>query len=604
MSKTKALLGHSRGLLTSLFLVSTACTGVSSLPNGPKGTAGPGVTDPGNTTNPDQPANGSGGGSPGPTNTPGVGAAGASTTPQPGGLWTAPASASLDSGRATLRRLNNPEYDNTMRDLLGTMTQASVVNNFPEDGTNENFDTNGQTLAYTALLFTGVQTATEALIAELVARPAADPVRMRLLPCAPTVATMQMCLTTILTPFMTKAYRRPVTAAEVTAVATLGTTIATAHNDPAPGLAGALEAVLLSPSFLFRIESSTDIASTTPTKLNDYELATRLSYFLGSTMPDAALTTAAAAGQLTASTDMYNAQVDRLLMDATRAQALVRTFTLHWLGISDTTMVAPDVATFPTQFDDNLRLSAPQETTQFFASLIADKQPLSTLVTANYTFVNDRLAQFYGITSPGGTTFVKEDLPASSNRMGILTQETFLTITSLPARTSPVKRGVWVLENLLCDGTPAPPPGVPMFPAAITGTVRAQLKAHRVQASCGACHNLIDPIGLAFENFDAIGEYRTKDNGIDVDPSAQMADGTAIAGPSDLISYVAKDPRLNWCLTKQAMTYGVGRSFEASDGRAYIKGVAGTLGTAPTWPALFKAVANSQAFLTGRGEAS
>jgi Protein of unknown function (DUF1588)/Protein of unknown function (DUF1585)/Protein of unknown function (DUF1592) len=240
----------------------------------------------------------------------------------------------------------------------------------------------------------------------------------------------------------------------------------------------------------------------------------------------------------------------------------------------------------------------------FFASLIADKQPLATLLTANYTFVNDRLAKFYGITSPGGTAFAKEPLPAASNRMGLLTQETFLTTTSLPARTSPVKRGVWVLENLLCDGTPAPPADVPMFPMAITGTVRQVLEAHRASPFCATCHNFIDPIGLAFENFDAIGAYRTKDNGFDVDSSTKMIDGTAISGTTDLVAYVAKDPRLTWCLTKQVMTYGVGRTFEPSDARAYIKGVAGTLGAAPTWPALFKAVANSQAFLTGRGEAS
>jgi hypothetical protein len=545
-----------------------------------------------------------------PTTAPGMMAGNAPPTPVVGaksaGFWdNLPASTGVDSGRVVLRRLNNPEYDNTARDLIGTMSKPSVTYMFPDDDVNELFDTNGQTLVYSDFLFAQAQSAAQGLAAEFLARPATDPIRTRILTCTPTLANFSTCLTTILTPFMTSAYRRPVTAAEVTQVVTVANTIATAHADPQPGLSAAIQAVLLSPNFLFRLELSGNPASPTPTKLNDYELATRLSYFLGTTMPDTQLMAAAAAGKLATAGADYSAQIDRLMTDPVRAQALVDNFAGRWLSIRDTALVAPDDTLFGMTYDDNLRLSTPTETTMFFASLVSDKQPLSALLTANYTFVNARLATHYGLPAPGGAagTFSKVSLAGNMQRMGFLTQETFLTITSLPQRTSPVKRGVWVLENLLCDGTPAPPPGIPELPAEGTGTVRQVLAIHRAQPYCSGCHSLIDPLGLAFENYDAIGAYRTKDNGVAIDASSMLPDGTPISGPFDLANAVAKDPRLTWCLTKQVMTYGIGRTFDTPDARAYLKTVAAPLaGTQGTWPSLLKAVATSDAFLTSRGE--
>jgi Protein of unknown function (DUF1588)/Protein of unknown function (DUF1592)/Protein of unknown function (DUF1595)/Protein of unknown function (DUF1587)/Protein of unknown function (DUF1585) len=584
MSKTKAVLGSSRRWLSPLLLASSAsaCTGVVSLPEDSGGRS------PGNA------ANGS----------IGSGTA-AGTAPPAGGLWTSPPTTNLDAGRVVVARLNNAQYDNTVRDLLGTMTQPSKTYMVPEDEVNELFDTNGQTLVYSDLKFAQIDAAAQGLVAELLGRPASDPVRTRVVSCAPTISTMSSCLTNILTPFLAKAYRRPVTADEVTPFVTLGTSIATAHNDPMPGLSGALEAVLLSPNFLFRVERSAVIGSTTPAKINDYELATRLSYFIGSTMPDAQLTAAADAAQLTAGGASYDAQIDRLLADSGRSAAFVQNFGARWLSLLDTALVAPDDQTFPAgQYDDAVRLSAPQETSLFFADLISEKLPLSSLVTANFSFINDSLAKQYGLTSPGGAGFSKVTFPADAHRMGLLTQETFLTVTSLAARTSPVKRGVWVLENLLCDGTPAPPPGVPELPAEGSGTVRQVLEQHRAQKVCAACHNLIDPIGVALENYDAIGKYRLQDNGIDIDAKINTVEGTTLDGAISLANYVANDPRLAWCLTKQVMTFGVGRSFEQPDGRAYIRGVADQMSTKPNWTDLVKAVAHSQAFLTARGEAS
>lgn len=253
-------------------------------------------------------------------------------------------------------------------------------------------------------------------------------------------------------------------------------------------------------------------------------------------------------------------------------------------------------------YDDALRLATPQETSLFFSSLLSTKQPLGALLTANYTFVNARLAQQYGLPAVTGTGFSKVTLDPTSHRMGFLTQETYLTVTSLPARTSPVKRGVWILENLLCDGTPAPPANVGNLPAQGTGTVRQVLAVHRSSAFCSSCHSVIDPFGLALENYDAIGAYRTQDNGNDIDATSQMADGTSVSGPLDLANKIAQDPRFALCATKQALTFGVGRSFEQPDGRAYVKSVAGTMGAGAGWPDLVKAVAMSDAFRTSRGE--
>jgi hypothetical protein len=500
-----------------------------------------------------------------------------------------------------LARLNVPQYDNTVRDLLGTLSKASEAYMIPADEENELFDTNGQSLVYSDFRFAQMQQAAEGLVSELLARPAADPVRTRVVSCTPTLATMSTCLTAILTPFLAKAYRRPVTADEVTPFVTLGTTIASAHNDPAPGLAGALQAVLISPNFLFRIERSAVVGSTTPMPVNDYELANRLSYFIGSTMPDAQLTAAAAAGQLTSGAG-YDAQIDRLFADPVRSAAFVQDFGAHWLSLKDTALVAPDDKIFEGQYDDALRLSTPRETSLFFADLIAAPLPVSTLLTANYSFVDDRLARHYGIPSPGGTGFQKVTLPSDSHRQGLLTQETFLAVTSLAARTSPVKRGVWVLENLLCDGPPAPPPGIPNLPDEGSGTVRQVLEQHRAQKACANCHDLIDPVGLALENYDAIGKYRTEDNGIPIDSMTTTVDGVQLDGPIALANLIAKDPRLTWCLTKQVMTFAVGRSFEQPDARAYVRGTAEQLGEKPSFVGLIKAVAKSQAFLTARGE--
>lgn len=572
---------HARGLsrlALVLALAATACTGISSLP---KGSAGPG---------PVSGAGGGGGGS-GPT---GAAGGGLPTT----GIGSVAPTTQLDSGRVTLRRLNVAEYNNTVRDLLGTTTTPGST--FPGDNVTDGFDTLGEALFFSDYLTAQLETATNNLVTELFARPANDPLRTKILVCSLTAANVQSCLTQILSGFMKNAYRRPVTDAEVADLVQLASTITTSSGDVVRGASAAFKVVLLSPNFIFHVELGAP-NSAAPTPLNDYELASRLSYFLWSSMPDAQLMQAADAKMLTAGGATLTAQIDRLVADA-KSQAFVDNFAGQWLWIRQVAGVSPDPALFP-EVDQALLDAIPQETKLFFKSLLTGAKPINTLLLADYTFVNTRLATHYGLPA-APAAFTQVNL-ANSHRMGILTQETFLTTTSQPNRSSPVKRGEWILEQLLCDPPPAPPPNVPLLPTFVMGsglTGRAYLEQHVQNPYCASCHNTIDPIGFTLENFDAVGAYRTVDNGQAIDSSGVMPDGTSFKGPTDLTQWVVNDPRFLRCTTKQMLTYAVGRSFDSSDALAYVAGVAQPLVAAGTWPQLVRAVANSQAFLTRRGE--
>ncbi len=592
MSKTMGRSGLHQDLAMVMTLFVFGCTGVASVPGGGGTTTSPGgptTTPGGNTMTPG-----------GTTSTPGGGV----TTGGPSGasLWNVTPTTTLDSGRVVLRRLNRTEFNNTVRDLLGTMT--TPADKFPADGVNDGFDTLGGNLAFSDLLAENMETAAGALIDELLGRVKTDPLRMRVLSCEPAAANLSACMTTVLTSFMTNAYRRPATAAEVSDMVALATSISTSSGDPLRGVNAALKAVLLSPHFLFHVEGGNG-ASAAPTPLTDYELASRLSYFLWSTMPDPTLTQAAVGTKLSPAGADFTSQLNRMIMDP-KAQAFVDNFGGQWLQLRDVPGVAPDSTMFAGVFDDALRLSMVPETSTFFASLIQGSQPLTTLLTANFSFVNGRIAKFYGISGVPATqtTFTKATLPANQ-RMGLLTQESFLAVTSLATRTSPVIRGNWILEHILCDETPPPPPGIkPLVPPQMGDglTERVALAMHRALPACATCHNTIDPMGLAFENYDAIGAYRTMDNGQTVDATGAYPDGTPYDGGIALSNLLAKDPRFTRCMTKQVMTYAVGRTFDKSDAMAYVAGVADPLVGKGTWPDLLRTVASSQAFLTRRGE--
>ncbi|RYZ08043.1 MAG: DUF1592 domain-containing protein [Myxococcales bacterium] len=503
----------------------------------------------------------------------------------------------LDEGRVVLRRLNRTEYDNTVRDLLGTAS-TPARSGFAADDVEDGFDTIGQSLVVSRLLTEQLEKAATTLVDELLARPAADPVRARILSCELTAASAATCLPQILSAFMGRAYRRPVSADEVQSRVALSTAVQQAGGDLTRGLHAALKSVLLSPHFLFRVELG-DPASPSSTPLSDYELASRLSYFLWASMPDDTLLASAESKRLSPAGPELDQEVERLLADP-KAQGFFESFAGQWLSTREALRFVADEAQFP-DYDDALRESLPQETNLFFKSLIAEAQPLSAVVLAKYSFVNERLARHYGLPAVSGG-FTRVSLEGTP-RIGVLSQGAFLAVSSYPGRTSPVRRANWVLEELLCDPPPSAPSNIPALteqrpPGA---TLRQTFEQHRANPSCAACHKIMDPIGFALESFDAAGAYRTTDNGGAVDTTGQLADGTPLTGVDDLARAVAGDADFAICVAKQMLTYAVGRSFASKSAKAYAAGVGVPVKDA-TWPALIQAVVHSEAFRTRRGE--
>jgi Protein of unknown function (DUF1592)/Protein of unknown function (DUF1588)/Protein of unknown function (DUF1595)/Protein of unknown function (DUF1587)/Protein of unknown function (DUF1585) len=602
MRKTKDTFGYRELCASALLLVASGCTGVSSLATGGDGLASTGSVAGGATT--------PGGTTPTPGGTT-AGAGGSSATGPVGTLNNVPAGP-LDSGRLTLRRLNDREFDATMRDLLGT-TQTLAANGFPGDSSDDGFDTVGSALSFSSVLFKQQFAAVGTLVGELMARPTSDALRTTVMVCAPTAANLATCLPQILTSFMPRAWRRPVTAAEVASAAAVGTAVlasaAGGTDAVTTAVSAALQYVLTSPNFLYHVELGSPAivpSSAAVTPLSDYEVASRLSYFLWSTMPDAALTQAAAAGQLSNGSGVP-AQVTRMIADP-KFSGFTAGFTDQWLGVNNiASNVAPDPVAFP-DVDATLIGSIGTETETFFANLITTKAPLAELLTADYTFANGRLAQFYGVKGVPATqaTFTKLSLAGTPRLGGILTQETFLTTTSLPTRTSPVKRGANVLGQMVCTPPAPPPANIPalIVPAAGSGlTVRQALDQHASNPACSSCHNAMDPIGYTFENFDATGAYRTTDNGTAVDASGSLygINGAPVNGAQGIAQAIAADPRFAQCIVKQAMTFAIGRTFDAIDGLGYIETVAQPLQKGGTWESALQAIATSQAFLTTRG---
>jgi hypothetical protein len=299
--------------------------------------------------------------------------------------------------------------------------------------------------------------------------------------------------------------------------------------------------------------------------LNEYELASRLSYFLWSSMPDDELFKLATAGQLRAN---LSAQVQRMLKDP-RSDRFIENFAGQWLTLRQVQNAAPDATVFPG-FDEPLREAMTKETQLFFKSIVQEDRSVLDLIGANYSFVNERLAQHYGLTGIKGEDFQRVTFGPNDHRGGLLTQASFLTITSYPARTSPVQRGKWVLENLLDDAPPPPPPNVPALVEqgkAASGTMRQRMDEHRTNPQCAACHARMDPIGFALENYDATGAWRTKDSDSDtIDVSGQLPDGRKFNGADGLkqIILLQKD-KFAHTLAEKMLTYATGRGMEDSD---------------------------------------
>lgn len=421
-------------------------------------------------------------------------------------------------------------------------------------------------------------------------------IRERIVFCDPAGAE---CRRDVVSDFARRAFRRPVTDDEVDRLMAL-VDLAIAEGDTVDaGLELALRAVLLSPHFIFRPELDDDPNEEVSHPLNDFELASRLSYFLWSTMPDEELFAAAADGLLTADPKNIEAQVDRMLADP-KAEALVKNFAGQWLLIRALDDHVPDYEAFPS-YDDELENALRTEMELYFGEFLKGELGMNELLTADFTFINDRLATHYGM-SGGSATFSKASLESVPERFGLLTMGSFLTVTSYPTRTSPVKRGVWILEELLCDGPPAPPPGVEALeePETPTGTLRDRLAQHRADPACATCHDLMDPLGLALENYDGVGTYRTEENGETIDPSGEVG-GVAIADARALAEHLQTDARFSHCLVEKLLVYGLGRGMESEDTPFIEAIVEHAAEDGYRLPALIKHIVTSEPFTTRRG---
>jgi hypothetical protein len=330
------------------------------------------------------------------------------------------------------------------------------------------------------------------------------------------------------------------------------------------GIRIALQAVLVSPQFLFRIERDpSNFAAEHP--ISNFELATRLSYFLWSSMPDDELLAVAESGRLR-QPSVLKAQVARMMRDP-KAKALAENFAGQWLQLRNLDEAKPDPDRFP-EFDDELRHAMKRETELFFEAVVKEDRSILDFLDAKFSFLNDRLAQHYGIPGVEGSEFRRVAL-TGDQRSGILTQASILTVSSYPNRTSPVIRGKWVLENILNSPPPPPPPGVPNLDEAAvgnTGSLRQQLEKHRSNAVCASCHSRMDPLGFGLENYNAIGAWRTQDGKFPIDSTGTLPNGKSFSKPSELKAILRADKdEFSKGLTEKLMTYALGRGLERFD---------------------------------------
>jgi hypothetical protein len=393
------------------------------------------------------------------------------------------------------------------------------------------------------------------------------PSRQRIFVCRPANRQAEAgCARQIMTVLARRAYRRPATDAQLQEL--LGFYEDGRKNGTfESGIELALRRLLVSPEFLYRIEvDPANVAPGAAYQLADYELASRLSFFLWSSIPDDELLDAAARGALKNEQELAR-QVRRMIADP-RSEALAKNFAGQWLYLRTIEGSLPNVYLFPN-FGENLRQDFNRETELFFDSILRENRSLLELLTADYTFVNERLAKHYGIPHVYGSHFRRVAV-ADENRRGLLGHGSILTVTSLADRTTVVGRGKWILENLLGAPPPAPPPDVPPLVESKSGgkvlTLRERMQQHRANPVCASCHARMDPLGFALENFDATGQWRTQEAGQPIDASADLPDGTRFNGPDGLRTMLlGQSEQIATATTEKLLTYALGRGLAYYD---------------------------------------
>ncbi|MCY4636264.1 MAG: DUF1592 domain-containing protein [Acidobacteria bacterium] len=428
------------------------------------------------------------------------------------------------------------------------------------------------------------------------------PSRQRIFTCRPTTAADEVpCATEIVTRLARRAFRRPVTAGDTEMLLGFFES-GRARGDFDTGIEMALRRILVSPDFLFRRETdAADVGPGEPYAITDLELASRLSFFLWSSIPDDELLDVAERGRLR-DPDVLGTQVRRMLADP-RTHAMVDNFGGQWLYLRNMPLVTPDPQAFP-EFDTNLREAMAREMTLFLDSQIREDRSVLDLLTADYTFVNERLADHYGMPSIYGNHFRRVELSGpQAVRRGLLGKGSLLTVTSYAHRTSPVLRGKWLLENILGTPPPPPPPDVPALEendeaGVAPRSVRDRLEQHRANPVCASCHRIMDPLGFALENFDGVGRWRaTGEDGTPIDASGTLTDGSPVDGPGTLRQALrGRGENFVTTVAEKLLTYAIGRGVESFDGPAVRSIVDAAAGEGYRWSALVEGIVRSTPF--------
>ncbi len=413
----------------------------------------------------------------------------------------------------------------------------------------------------------------------------------------------ERCTRKVLGDFARRAYRHPITASDLDRIIRVVKITSTAGESWERKIQLGIQAILVSPNFLFRVESDPNPSDAVHAHVvGSYELTSRLSYFLWSSMPDDTLMKLAANNTIQQPV-VIAAQAKRMLRDP-KAHALADSFAGQWLQLRNLANVSPDTSKFPN-FNSKLRQSMQTETEMFFESVVKDDRSILDFLNARYTYINEPLAKLYGISGVTGDNFRRIDL-TGDQRGGLLTQASVLTVTSNPTRTSPVKRGKWVLSNFFNQTPPPPPPNVPVLAddkkGPLEGTLRQRMEAHRKNPICASCHARMDPIGFGLENYDGMGAWRTMDGKYPVDSSGTM-NGQKFTTPGQLKNILLENKKqFTRCLTEKMFTYALGRGITSND-KCNIDAMSASVAKNDyRFSALVTAVVQSNAFKMRRGE--
>jgi hypothetical protein len=475
-------------------------------------------------------------------------------------------------GSVAIHRLNAFEYDNTVNDLLGLSQNNAQKSFIPDEKGQNGFDSEADAFTMTDDELQQYFNSADALGEQTFASPA---LVAKIVTCKPAGATDPACLDMVINSFGARAYRRPLTTDEVTQFTALASDAVMNGQDFNGQVKQVVKAMLTSLPFLYRIESDPNPASTTTHRLGAYDLASRLSYLVWSSMPDDTLFKNAQSGALVNDATLTQ-ELARMMQDP-KAKNFVSSFAGQWLGVRDIGSHMVEPTAFPA-WNTTLQQAMMQEVQLYFGEFLNGDLPWTQFLTAPVNFVNGPLAAFYGISGiPATQATFNKVMNADPNRLGFMGLGGFLAQTSFAYRTVPTERGKWILVNLLGQPIGNPPVGVkPLdMPGAATDSmtqeenVRARLAAHRTDATCGACHNILDPIGLGLENFDGIGHYRTAyGNGQAIDASGMLPDGTTFTGLPQLTGILSRGSRLDQVTAQavsQMMTYATSRPITSTD---------------------------------------